>query len=582
MSRRAIALAVLSLAAIVVVAACQDYNFNPVGACILQPGSTQAKLENVTVADVLFVVDDSGSMDSKQQALAQHFSGFIQALANKQKDLASRGLEPFEFHIAVTTSSLFAYDSSFHTTYPSSFVGCTQGTAVANGPYPDGNFVSAPGNDMVLHFTKTLDWSSWGTSSVDPNLNNLVKEFVGTCSTGGLCSPSCTGTCSGGNVEVGSCGSGQEQHLEAARLAINKALAGQQPIQPGEWPHPNAKMVVVFVADEDDCSNPADYTAKTAAIQMTDYTPGNDSCVADKNANPPDGVKEYPISGASGYTAFFSGLGRPFGAAFIVAANECTQLSTVGTCAPADSTYVQSPASCTGTAQYACAVAYAAGVRHLALASALHADGFDVVEGSVCEDFGPILAGTPSRPGIADLVSSPPKLTLSSQPASSDITVLRIIDSSGNQREICQEAQTQADAATAGWWFMDCSLPTSPAPPVATGTTQCIYINHDSMTCEANPGETYSAEYLGMIPPGGCPGASNESTPGYCAADATCSQSSQMGQACGTGGVCHALNQCCTPPPSAACAQALSGSAQNWSCYGPTGGTGTCICTPGR
>ncbi len=554
MSRRAIALAVLSLAAVVVIAACQDYNFNPVGSCLIQPGSKQVTLANVTVADILFVIDDSGSMDSKQQALAQHFSGFIQALANKQKDLASRGLEPFEFHIAVTTSSVFAYDTFgplFHTTYPSSCPN-TWGLATPNGPYPNGNFVSFGSNPKVIHFTKDLDWASWGTGSVDPAITQRVQWFVGTC-TGGSCPSS---GWAGGNVEVGSCGSGQEQHLEAGRQAIIKALAGQQPIQAGEWPHANAKMVVVFVADEDDCSNPADYTAKTAAVLMTDYTTGNDSCVADKKTNSPDGTKEYPISGANGYAAYFSGLGRPFGAAFIVAANECTQASTTGTCAPADSTYVQSPPSCTGTSQFACSEAFAAGVRHLALASALHASGFDVVEGSVCEDFGPILAGTPTRPGIADLVSSPPKLELSSQPASTDITVVRIIDASGNQVKVCTSSPS-VSTADAGWWFMDCSLPTSPAPPVASGTTQCIYINHASGNCEAGPGQTYSAEYLGVIPPGGC------------------------------------ANAYSTVHPSHECALALSGKASPlpsddalWWCYSPTGtgqasDRGTCLCNSG-
>ncbi len=107
MSRQGFALAVLSLAAVVIIGACQDYNFHPLGSCIIQPGSKQVKLEDVSTADVLFVVDDSGSMDEEQQALADNFSSFIQSLAGMQADRVSRGLQPFDFHIAVTPSSVF-------------------------------------------------------------------------------------------------------------------------------------------------------------------------------------------------------------------------------------------------------------------------------------------------------------------------------------------------------------------------------------------------------------------------------------------------------------------------------------------
>ncbi len=644
MPRRILALAALAAAVALGAWGCQDYNFNPVGSCIIQPGQRQVSLAGTATADILFVVDDSGSMDSKQQALAQNFSTFIDALANAQKARVSAGLQPFEFHIAVTTSSLFQYDTSFRTTYPP-FGGlpCTPGTAVENGPYPRGNFVAAGSNLKVLHFTKDLGWAAWGVPAWAPgtayvlgaqatNANNLytciapgtsaasggptttaaditdgtvhwkyvgpvgpsvaalVQQFVGTCpTTGALCSSACGVLCTGGNIEVGSCGSGQEQHLEAGRLAIQKALAGLQPgLAPGEWPHPGAKMVVVFVGDEDDCSNPADDTAGTAAIKMTSYTYSQDSCAADKNTlNPPaprvypDGILEYPISGSDGYAAFFSGLGRPFGAAFIVAANRCTVPNTYGdACAPADNTTVQSPASCTGTAQYACSVAFAAGVRQLALARALEDKGISVVEGTVCENFGPILTA------IADLVKPPTTLQLDSQPASNEITVLRIVNSAGTTQRVCTQrtvpgpppltckgtgttctvstelavcgAAGSCGAFTAeGWWFANyrsgsTECDTNNPQDVAASPTTCIYINHAAAgtanACEANPGETYSAEYLGQLPQGGCTAASP------------------------------------TPAPSASCAQALPqpdggpSEENDWWCYGPAGGTGTCVC----
>jgi hypothetical protein len=130
---------------------------------------------------------------------------------------------------------------------------------------------------------------------------------------------------------------------------------------------------------------------------------------------------------------------------------------------------------------------------------------------------------------------------LDSVPATSDITIVRIADSSsGATRRICTQG--------VGWWFYDCA-DTTQVPAVSPVPTQCIFIDHASGDCEANPGETYSAEYLGQLPPGGCTGASP------------------------------------TVLPSPSCAQALPqadggpSDPNGWWCYGPAGGTGTCVCS---
>src|SRR5512136_1786621 len=104
---RAPLLVVLTVTAVAVVGGCQDYNFNPVGSCVIQPGVKQVTLADVSAADILFVVDDSGSMDPKQQDLADNFYVFIQNLNAFNQERVSRNLQPFEFHIAITTSSIF-------------------------------------------------------------------------------------------------------------------------------------------------------------------------------------------------------------------------------------------------------------------------------------------------------------------------------------------------------------------------------------------------------------------------------------------------------------------------------------------
>lgn len=592
---RLLALAAVVAASVAVVSGgCQSYNYNPVGVCVIQPGTQQVKLSDVSTADLLFVVDDSGSMDPKQQALADNFSVFIAKLTTFNEERVANGLVPFDFHIAVTTSSVFrdyTVDpaSSLATTtnrciasgagkqccniqpttcvadaacteasagascgtakacvwngqatttnkyqccgflgttcqavgtgasiagclsgglcgiysqsYEPQLVGCQAGVASPGGAYPAGDFVRAGSNPRVLHFTKDLYTPTVNVAAIAA----LSAQFQQ-------------------NIKVGSCGSGEEQHLQAARLAIQKALAGQQPgVAASEWPHPGAKMVVVAVADEDDCSNPADPSSSIVLVG----DPGVDSCTNDQN---PVG-RPYQYTEAD-YEAFFVGLGRPFGLATIASAVEGSCQS--GKCEPGICSVGGQP------------YGYGPGRRLFGVTEGMRALGYDVVEGSVCQPFGELLAQ------IADLVKAPSALKLETVPAASQMTVLRIIDTSGVQRKVCTQALVDAERESAGWWFVDCSN-TVTFPPVAPGPTQCIHVNQQFRTCEANPGETYSAEYLGQMPPGGCSPASGTSV----------------------------------QAPSAQCATALGSSGgrvdpADWWCYGPQGGVGTCVCATGQ
>ncbi|HET6438532.1 MAG TPA: hypothetical protein VFG59_10755 [Anaeromyxobacter sp.] len=533
---------------------CQDYGFNPVASCLIQPGATQIKLSSESTADILFVVDDSPSTDPKQAGLAASFADFITRIVETNTDRVAHGLDPLDFHIAVTTSSIFLANSAgtycqatsgnnqccavsscadvasctpgtsdgcnagqlcitadlvganaskigeqsrccapsacaaaspgctagdlcaaMVTNYPSSFSGCTQGLATADAPYPAGAFVAAPGNPKVLDFAKTLGWATWGTANVDPDLNQLVEEFKE-------------------NIQVGSCGSGEEQHLEAGKLAMGLALAGAQPgVAAGSWPHPGSKLVVVWVGDEDDCSSPPE-----RPLVLAESEPGADSCVFDKD-RPAAEQREYPVSR---YGDYFPGLvheggAADLGAAFIVSGVPCQD----GTFAPADSCSgtsvcpVNPPATCIPT-QPVCGGAYAAGVRFHAFADELRSHDVQVVEGSVCDAFPPLTFG-PTLAEIADLAAPPSSLRLESQPAATDVTVLRIIAPDGSTRKVCTPG--------ADWCFVSCTdSSVEPACLASGATSQCIAINHTSGGCEANPGETYSAEYLGMVPAGGC------------------------------------------------------------------------------
>jgi hypothetical protein len=535
-------------------AGCQDYSFDPLQSCLLQPGSTQVRLAGQSSADILFVVDDSPSMDPKQAGLAASFGDFISRMVQTNTDRVTLGLQPLDFHIAITTSSVFLANPSgtycqagatdaccrtaqcadvasctpgtsdgcgsgqlcilaevqgpnsttvgegsrccnvstctpssagcrpgdvcanLVTSYPSPFPGsCTPGLAIAGAPYARGAFVAAPGNPKVLDFEKTLAWATWGTASPDPRLTRLVQQFRQ-------------------NIQVGSCGSGEEQHLEAGRLAMELALSGNQPgVAPGSWPHPGSKLVIVWVGDEDDCSSPSQ-----APVVLTSSAPGADSCVWDKH-RPAGSQRELPVSDFESYfeSLVHDGGAADFGAAFIISGVGCQG----GGFAPADSCSgtpicpVNPPASCTPT-EPVCSGAFAAGERFQGLADSFLSKHYQVVEGSVCDAFPPRTFG-PTLSAIADLAKPPSSLKLESQPAATDVTVLRIVGTDGSTRRVCTPGKD--------WCFVSCAdTSVTPACLAAGATSQCIAIDHATGGCEADPGETYSAEYLGMVPAGGC------------------------------------------------------------------------------
>ena len=519
MPRRLLAVATLSA-----LASCQNYNFNPVGKCILRPASSRISVGSISAADILFVVDDSGSMASEQQRLASNFSAFISTLAAEQARRASNGLQPFEFHIAVTTSSVFegwraqggptctgaplacnvsspvfnwsgAYSAActqqgatcndLVSSYYIPPDQCTMGVGQFHAPFPAGDFVAASGNAKVLHFTKDLKWSTWGNPDQDPALTTLVQQFQQ-------------------NITVGTCGSGMEQHLEASRLAVQKALQQSGLAQPGlgqgDWPHAGAKMVVVWVGDEDDCSNPKDPTRALAFSSGTDSAPGDDACTRDE-LKPADQQTLLPVQG---YADYFTGLGRDFGAAFVYSAVcekdaqgrvtachagkcDCQCPPTCAACGPSEQGECRIPQDCSGKSN---------GTRLQTMAQALRAKGTSTLEGSVCDyDFASTLKG------IAQLVTQPPLLTLPSLPASNQLVVLDIVAADGaSTRLTCTPGQD--------WQFVECDTRQPPADP--TKVTACIKINHETTShCDVNPGESYVARFLGIVPEGGCQSAAD-------------------------------------------------------------------------
>lgn len=138
--------------------------------------------------DILFVIDDSGSMSQEQTTLQNGLAAFINTLANSP--VAN------DFQVGVTTTSVADFNG---TANPNA------GVLVPPGVMPS----SSP---------------------------TLVSDFQAA-------------------VVVGTTGFGREQAFEAARLAIEKSAAGQPN---AGFIRPGARLAVIMLSDEDDCSGPVD------------------------------------------------------------------------------------------------------------------------------------------------------------------------------------------------------------------------------------------------------------------------------------------------------------------------------------
>ena len=190
--------------------------------------------------DILFVVDDSGSMAGAQANLQANFQAFVDRLvASPVKN---------DFQIGVTTTSV---DTHVSGTYPNTFVNgansapCTNPPYASSATYPQGALVSVTADTGGNRIQSTTQPPRILAASSP----TLVADFTA-------------------DVNVGICGSGKEQGLEAARLALEAA-------QPGGanegFLRPGARLAVVIVSDDDDCSDPLHQGTSREPTACTSY-----------------------------------------------------------------------------------------------------------------------------------------------------------------------------------------------------------------------------------------------------------------------------------------------------------------------
>src|SRR3954470_2405407 len=207
---------------LVTASACQSYVAVPVQPATLVAVQQHSQVRVTTKADILFVVDDSLSMSQKQDRLAQALANFTAALDALDP--------PVDYQAAVVTTSIFER-----------FGACA----------PDGNSSAAAQCS-----------SDWGASGFACKRSACVRDFPDEAGqlrqAAGAPAPVLRrrdATAAqfsqwlGEAIQAGSAGARQPQGLQAMKLALTDGKNG--------FVRDGAKVVVAFVTDAEDCSDPA-------------------------------------------------------------------------------------------------------------------------------------------------------------------------------------------------------------------------------------------------------------------------------------------------------------------------------------
>lgn len=213
-SRAGVAMAALSVLA-VGCGFCQSPADDPEskvpGKCsALEPAIDPQKL------DILFVIDNSNSMREEQEGVARELTAFVD-------EVKKGGGVDQDFRVGVVTTSVYLHRP-----------GPTGGFIVQDYPLQAGKLQAVPdmGADGGVQLGTGTERVLVGT---DPQLVDKFSRLV----------------------KVGTFGSGQETPLEAARLALLDPKVAGVPLENGGnggFLRDRARLLVVVVTDEDDCS----------------------------------------------------------------------------------------------------------------------------------------------------------------------------------------------------------------------------------------------------------------------------------------------------------------------------------------
>ncbi|MBN2493692.1 MAG: VWA domain-containing protein [Deltaproteobacteria bacterium] len=212
---------------------CQDYGFEELPSSVIREKRFNQTISVSSEVDILFVVDNSGSMVGEQQQLAQSFSDFADVLDEK--------FGQDKYHIAIVTTGVYSNP------------GCQE---------CGGGRISSCINDTG----ETGRFQDRRGRIVDPNTNPPTFEFI-TDPSCKIIDSSAKKTCfyneadQSGTVLVGVNGCGYEKGLEPVRLALSPSSEnGHADTSNAGFLRDDATLAIVVVSDEDDCGKVGEVT----------------------------------------------------------------------------------------------------------------------------------------------------------------------------------------------------------------------------------------------------------------------------------------------------------------------------------
>ena len=225
------------------VAACQGYPFEIRIPQSVTGSNIKQLVATVAPTDILFVIDDSGSMKDERAELANNISSFIEQLSETSGD----------FHVGIVTTDVECNVPEQDCTGPQTSLSCCGIVTAAN---------LAPCQELDSNNDGKVDWSNCDGGRLRAPRGKPAYWTTPTAVERTQWSADFSQTIQ----DLGCNGSGLESGFEAARRAVNCSVFGYDPDQPSRCPsatiaqlnagfvRAEADLVVIFVTDEDDCS----------------------------------------------------------------------------------------------------------------------------------------------------------------------------------------------------------------------------------------------------------------------------------------------------------------------------------------
>jgi hypothetical protein len=233
---------------------CQDYGFEELPRSVIKEKRWSQTIAVSASADILFVVDNSGSMAGEQQQLGRSFEAFTGVLDEKFGG---------DYHIGVITTGMESPPICPKCS-DLSFIGSCVNDTGENGRLQDElGYISQPGDPPTFEFitdsTCRVVTSKNKECFYDPSQNN--------------------GT---GTALVGVTGCGLERGLAPLRSALGSLSKGWN----DGFLRDEATLAVVIISDEDDCGEVGDIWEMSSEVGKLCY-------FASKGVGP-DGETKYP------------------------------------------------------------------------------------------------------------------------------------------------------------------------------------------------------------------------------------------------------------------------------------------------